>query len=432
MSVNTPPLPQIAIIGMEGSGKTVLTTVLAKRLSTMADQGMFLNPKSSKTIKYVEGVWKELQDGKWPPSTPPGELFDLEWLFHVDNKHECPVRLVDAAGQDMRMLFADDRYKDQSLPAQLQQLVDYCHNSNILIILINLKDFIGESDDMRRVENQAALKSALDLLASKDDSKRVAFVFSQCDQYEATIEQHGSLENLLRTEMPYIYGAHYKGKAPALFPVAAVAETKVEVDLNGTPRRVPTADFKSTGLEPLIEWMSVQIAGQAKKIMAERDRAEREQEKRERNRRTWAAREQAAYAGQEFLNKCWSLVQSEGSIALVLLLLLYFTGWYEGIYENFIDRNKPDLPLKISWRDSFMPGGGKVATFHNSGNTPLEITVVIKNHNSGTGRSTSSTVPANGKSSELGWLELENWVIEKGETVTAKHPDYKRATWTVP
>ncbi len=251
--------PQIAMIGMEGSGKTVLTTVLAKRLSTMADQGLFLDPLNSKTIKYVEGVWRQLQNGQWPPSTPPGELFKLEWELSIDHKYRSPVRLVDAAGQDMRLLFAEDRHSDESLPTQLQELVTYCRESTILIILINLKDFVGEADDMRRVENQAALKAALDLLTKSDHPKKIAFVFSQCDQYEQTISKYGSLENLLRSEFPYIYGAHYKGKAPALFPVAAVSETRIVVDQDGKPYRVPAEGFESSGLEPLMEWMKNQI-----------------------------------------------------------------------------------------------------------------------------------------------------------------------------
>ena len=42
--------PKIALIGLEASGKTVLTTVLAKRLSQTREQGYYLDPQGFSTI----------------------------------------------------------------------------------------------------------------------------------------------------------------------------------------------------------------------------------------------------------------------------------------------------------------------------------------------------------------------------------------------
>ena len=100
-------LPKIAIIGMEGSGKTVLMTVLAKRMSQLPNRQYYLDPQNARTLKYVEEMWYTLQNGHWPPSTPPGQLFELSWNFRVDST-QYELRLVDAAGQDMRLLFGGD------------------------------------------------------------------------------------------------------------------------------------------------------------------------------------------------------------------------------------------------------------------------------------------------------------------------------------
>src|SRR5436190_300979 len=101
--------PSVAIIGTEGSGKTVLTTTLARRLSTIDARGVFLNPQGVATLRYVERVWQILQDGDWPPSTPTGDLFELRWKLELIGELESPVRLIDAAGQDLRLLFGEEK-----------------------------------------------------------------------------------------------------------------------------------------------------------------------------------------------------------------------------------------------------------------------------------------------------------------------------------
>jgi adenylate kinase family enzyme len=69
--------PQIALIGTEASGKTVLTTILAKKLSQATSDGLCMIPIGAETAKYIEFAWAILQSGEWVPSTPAGKLFAL-------------------------------------------------------------------------------------------------------------------------------------------------------------------------------------------------------------------------------------------------------------------------------------------------------------------------------------------------------------------
>lgn len=181
--------PHIALIGTEGSGKTVLTTVLAKYLTDTGDEHLYLDPSNTMTMKYIENMWQTLKGGEWPPSTPPGELFTLEWTFSAGPDLKLPMRLIDSAGQDLRVLFGDDLQPDESRPEQIRQLLDYCRGASILIVLINLKDFVGEAQNERCLENQAVLKQAISHLNKYNPPKRIAFVFTQCDLYESVISQ---------------------------------------------------------------------------------------------------------------------------------------------------------------------------------------------------------------------------------------------------
>jgi hypothetical protein len=256
------------MIGLEGCGKTVLATTLAKRLSTIDARGIFLNPQGVKTLRYIESVWATLQSGDWPPSTPPGELFELSWRFQIIGELDSEVKLVDTAGQDLRLLFGEERIQAlDELPAHLKSLAQYCRSAEIILFLLNLKDYLGHGNPQIRVANEAAVKSAMDYLGS-DSRRRVCLVFTQSDLYKALAEQSGGWLELAAAHVPYIFGAHLRMKQMAVYPVSAVADTRVEVDSDGKPRRVPLAGFRSEGIDELVAWLSTQL----REANADRDR----------------------------------------------------------------------------------------------------------------------------------------------------------------
>lgn len=254
------PTPTIAMIGLEGSGKTILATTLAKRLSRIDGRGVFLNPQGVKTLRYVEHVWNILQSGDWPPSTPPGEKFELAWKLNIVGEPESDLRLVDVAGQDLRLLFGDEQiYTGDSLPAHLQSLGEYCYSADIVLFLVNLKDFTGQGDSERRAANEAAIKSAMDYLSSDGRGRRVCLVLTQADLYREIAHEHGGWQEIVSDTIPYIFGAHIMVRSMKVLPVAAVDDTNVTVDRDGTARRVPVAGFQSDGFDELVDWLTIQV-----------------------------------------------------------------------------------------------------------------------------------------------------------------------------
>jgi GTPase SAR1 family protein len=291
--------PQIALIGTEGSGKTVLTTVLAKKLSQATTGGLCMIPISAKTAKYIESAWATLQSGEWVPSTPAGQLFDLHWKLQIGNQ-QAEMKLIDSAGQDLRKLFSGEAYQDPNLPEQDKLFIDYIRSSSILIILINLRDFIAETNSERKIENQTSLKEALEFInkdsnkhvavvrrkhwsgivalkmllklpalvvrrkrcfgtvvhINNDCNKQVAVVLPQYDEYRAIIQQrYGSDKAFIQQELPHLYNSQASNWKENLFPVAAVNDTEIRYDKDGRTRKVPKPDFSSNGLDPLIKWL---------------------------------------------------------------------------------------------------------------------------------------------------------------------------------
>ncbi len=259
-SSRTSTSPTVAVIGMEGAGKTVLVTTLAKKLSVIDSRGVFLDPQDRRTLNYVERVWGILQSGDWPPSTPPGEKCELRWKLRIVDKLESSLRLIDMAGQDLRRVFGGDQIEpEDSLPMHLQALCKYCREADILLLVLNLKHFIGESDADRRADNQWALKSAMDYLESSERRPRVCLVLTQWDEYQHLAKEQGGWRELLKACVPYVFSHCVAGNNRVAYRVSAVSETRVVTDGEGVPRRVPFPSFRSAGLDGLVKWMTTQV-----------------------------------------------------------------------------------------------------------------------------------------------------------------------------
>ena len=179
---------------------------------------------------------------------------------------DTEVRLVDAAGQDLRLLFGEEKiHQVQDLPDALQKLAGYCRSAEIVLFLINLKDFEGQADPLRRIDNEAAIKSAMDYLSSDGRQRRFCVVFTQADLYRETAQQRGGWMNLAAEMIPYLSGAYLRtADVPTsgrvlVFPVSAVNRTRIVGDEQGIARRVPDPPFGSDGLDAVVEWMMTQV-----------------------------------------------------------------------------------------------------------------------------------------------------------------------------
>jgi GTPase SAR1 family protein len=257
--METPPktapkiTPQIAIVGTEGSGKTVLASVLAKRMSSNTE-GVFWHPRGWETAEYVEKVWNALNNGEWWKSTEAGRIFEMQWTLHL-GQLEVPVKLIDSAGQDLRELFSKDNYKKKNLSGIQRELLDYIQTASIVIIVVNLIHFRGEPDGLKRKQNEFILKEIVDMFAADNKHQDIAVVFTAWDLYYTDItKNYGNFTNYLQKELPQLYNAirlgHQSGDSIHWFPVAAVMDTEVKNNI-----RVPKPNFRSGGLDTLNNWL---------------------------------------------------------------------------------------------------------------------------------------------------------------------------------
>jgi adenylate kinase family enzyme len=241
---------KIAIIGTRGAGKTVFITALAKYLSKPRN-GIFLNPESYEVAEYVELNWAILNRSEWIPSTNIEQI--LNWKFYTPG-NISQLRLLDYNGEDFHRLFTKKEFLNTT-SSKDQELLDYLHDSQIILLLINLQDFLDESLEEDRVklklQRQIALKEFLTEIR-KDKKRDIAIVFTAYNQYQETIEKrYGSRNEFFQQELPFIYYEHFAEEQVLGFPVSAVAQTVINEENN----RVPAQGFTSEGLDNLLKWI---------------------------------------------------------------------------------------------------------------------------------------------------------------------------------
>ena len=249
---------KIAIVGMTGAGKTVLISTLAMKMSQMADQGIFLAPMGNnrrQTLRYVQENWQTLNSGKWPPSTPAGELIHLEWEL-TTKANAATVRFADCAGQDIHTIFSQEQFDYSALTLHQKYIFDYLRSANVLIFLVNMEDVLGRSPK-QALENSLDVDQMFYVLNQKADfPRKTALVLSQFDKYrdELKAKYNNNLLEYLRANFPQLHGRYIQNPNFAVIPVAAVETTRTVID-NGTAKQVPVENFSSFNLKKLISWI---------------------------------------------------------------------------------------------------------------------------------------------------------------------------------
>ena len=242
---------------MTGSGKTVLVTTLAVKMAQMTLKDIYMGPAGAnrrQTLKYTQDNWESLKNGQWPPSTPAGELIELQWELSTKNC-QATVQFLDCAGQDIRSLFSTDNFNPNSLGEDLRRVFESVNSANVLIFLVNMKDLLATRDMTSEVLDLDQMLHTLQL--RNDIPRRIAVAFSQYDKYKPEVDEmfNGDFLEYVRHYLPYLYGQYNSTHNFELIPVAAVNETR-EVIENGVVKQYPAPNFSSYNLEKLIRWIA--------------------------------------------------------------------------------------------------------------------------------------------------------------------------------
>ena len=250
---------KVAIVGVEGSGKTVMLAGLGALYSQPNADGVFISPKNFKTLTYVDRLMSMLKSGQWPAATAEDVMQGLDWVVRQRADNARPVQLgeislLDFAGEVYRAAFVQDEGENKAVENEIARLQKYLAEADCILVLVNLSDVIANGPFNARVEESVWITNAiLDyvLPETRSDGKklpRAAIVLSQADSYASTIEECGGPKQTLQRYLP-----HVANNYGWLDTFAVCTVDKTVLDEEGRP--VPAPNFSPKGLAPIMEWV---------------------------------------------------------------------------------------------------------------------------------------------------------------------------------
>ena len=249
-------MKKVAIVGVEGSGKTVMLAGLGELYSHPDAEGYFFEPKGAETVEYVRSKMARLRSGKWPEATAPDALVNLGWTIKKSRKFGrpksvCKLDCLDFAGEVYLSAFGGK--PNPLLRAEESCLRQYINEADSIVLLVNLRDAISHGGDSQRAAytefaSLQLLKSIFEGRGYGGKYQRVLIALSQADVYQATIESCGGPKKTLERYLPLIANSF-----GWLNVIAVSAVDKTEVADDGMV--VPAADYTLDGLKPMMQWI---------------------------------------------------------------------------------------------------------------------------------------------------------------------------------
>jgi len=117
-----------------------------------------------------------------------------------------------------------------------------------------------------------------------------------------------------------------------------------------------------------------------------------------------------------------------------IVLIITAMGWYFGFDWNDIGdlfqvvgtAHKPELPIKVGYRPSFV-GKGYVVLIENISDKNLSVEIYFRDINTHNKRG-SFKIEAK-KTITIGWLE--GWDFKDGDVIKISHPDYMMGVFAI-
>ena len=157
---------KIAIVGVEGSGKTVMLSGLGALYSQPDERGYFLSPKNFETVSYVNRQMAALKSGTWPVATVDDVMQSLDWDLRQRVGSGRPKRVgelsfLDFAGEVYRAAFVRKTGPDDALSEEVNRLKTYLSEANSVLVLVNLSDVIKHGPFSQRTEEAVWITNAI-------------------------------------------------------------------------------------------------------------------------------------------------------------------------------------------------------------------------------------------------------------------------------
>ena len=257
-------MARMAVVGCEGSGKTVFMAALADYYRPDAACGVCLVPENSASNRFAALQQRQMRAlHQWPPATNPEKTVRLDWTLRRDGETLVEIGMLEFGGETFRAAFRGDGDEATKATA-VRELVSYLSDADIVVVLVSIKDLMRDQGSLsaeefeRDAEALWVTRGIIDFIARERPSAGVVIGLTRADQYRAELDAAGGASALFSARWPTV------GAAAAKIPIVEVASVSAVDDAG-----MPAEGYRTDGILPAMREVSKMRYGDVKGILAE-------------------------------------------------------------------------------------------------------------------------------------------------------------------
>ena len=205
-------MKNVTFLGVEGSGKTVLTLALVNAFRAHAAEGWYLRPDSREAFRFLSQMPQTVDASNLPHQTT--SLKHLAWSVQLNGKTQRNLDVLDYPGEIYRLAFL--QAKDDPNPATFEQRVaankedidamfSHLANSEQVFVLFNLADAKDVAKNGMNLDAVWVTNACLDYLHRLPHHPSITLLLTQIDRYADLAEYELDPEVFVEHHMPLVH-----------------------------------------------------------------------------------------------------------------------------------------------------------------------------------------------------------------------------------
>ena len=236
-------MSRIAIVGVDGSGKTVLMSALADKFGEPSEDSVYLMPENQASFAFMKQIPHKMRsEHQWPSATTIESFKNLQWTVRIGQKVLMDIEMLDYPGEIYRHAFGERKENEISPHREsIDEFLEHLVTADVLVVLFNLKDALELGKSSKNTETVWLTRSIFEYVKQLPNIKQHLLLFTQADRYPEELSGPGGFKSVLEKHLPMI---------KILFPDLECAAISINTDDVETPSK----DFsESYGVSELMK-----------------------------------------------------------------------------------------------------------------------------------------------------------------------------------
>ncbi len=219
-------MSKVAIVGVEGSGKTVLMAALSECYKEISETEPFLFPENQAAYMFMERIPHKLRvERQWPEATSIDALRLMKWSLKCGSEIFSHIEMLDYPGELYRLAFGEHTQEEADAHRkELDEFLGHLTDAECLIILMNPGDLENIGADAKKAETVWITREILGFAKKLPSLRRTTLVFTQADRYDEALKGAGGAEGFYAQKLPMLKHLYPELRVTAVSAVSGLDE----------------------------------------------------------------------------------------------------------------------------------------------------------------------------------------------------------------